>query len=134
MSDHTTAVAGNRAHAAAATSFSQRNPVAYPWAAVYQPAHLLRSLRRLDPPSPLLMARAVTQWVARIEWAPRQAVLRMLDDQASAQAWLDLELSKMHAMSESYWTPTPEDFTPLELSNASKKHITRSLATEARHG
>ncbi|MEI8303549.1 MAG: hypothetical protein WCG13_09660 [Burkholderiales bacterium] len=134
MSDHTNDVAGARAHALAATSFHHRNPVAYPWAAVYQPSHLLRGLSRFDPTSPLRTSRAATQWVARIEWAPRQAVLRKFEDAASAQAWLELERSKMDVMGESYWTPTPEDFTPLELSNASKRKISWSLAKEACHG
>ena len=52
MSDHTPAVAGTRAHtltpALAATSFPHRNPVTYPWVAVYQPSHLLRGLSRSD--------------------------------------------------------------------------------------
>ncbi len=138
MSDHTPAVAGTRAHtlnhALAATSFPHRNPVAHPWAAVYRPSHLLRGLRRFDPTSPLRTSRAATQWVARIEWAPRQAVLRKFDDQVSAQAWLELERSKMQAMGESYWTPMPEDFTPLELSNGAKKKIAASLAKEVCHG
>lgn len=138
MSDQTPAVACTRAHelnhALAATSSHHRNPVAYPWAAVYQPSHLLRGLSRFDPTSPLRTSRAATQWVARIEWAPRQAVLRRFDDAASAQAWLELERSKMDMMGESYWTPTPEDFTPLELSDAAKKKISWALAKEARHG
>jgi hypothetical protein len=138
MSDHTTAAVGSRVlsftYTVPATSYLRRTPVAYPWAAVYQPAHLLRGLRRLDPTSPLRTSRAATQWVARIEWAPGQAVLRRFDERASAQAWLELERSKMQAMRESYWTPTPEDFTALELSDASKRKISRSLAKEACHG
>ena len=67
MSDHTTAVTGTRAHtltpALAATSVPHRNPVTYPWAAVYQPSHLLRGLRRFDPTSPLWSSRAV--WPSR---------------------------------------------------------------------
>lgn len=89
MSDHTTAVTGTRAHtlipALAATSVPHRNPVAHPWAAVYQPSHLLRGLSRFDPTSPLRTSRAAMQWVARIEWAPRLAVLRKFEDAASAQ-------------------------------------------------
>ena len=138
MSDHTTAVTGTRAHtltsALAATSVPHPSPVAHPWAAVYQPSHLLRGLSRFDPTSPLRTSRAAMQWVARIEWSPRQAVLRKFDDAASAQAWLELERSKMEAMGESYWTPTPDDFTPLELSNGAKKKIAASLAKEVCHG
>jgi len=138
MSDQTTAVAGNRVltftRAVPATSYLRRTPVAYPWAVVYQPAHVLRGLRRFDPTSPLRTSRAATQWVARIEWAPGQAVLRRFDERASAQAWLELERAKMQAMGESYWTPTPEDFTALELSDAAKRKISWSLAKEVCHG
>lgn len=133
MSDQHPAVAGNRAHAHPATL---TNPVAATtsWhAAAHCPA---------AHSSATFPQAVVTHSGARIERVAHPVVSRKFDGLARAQAAaqvcvqvsLDREPSMLDAVAGSHGSASPEDHTPLLLSNATNQKMAQSLAEEARHG
>lgn len=138
MSDQHPAVAGNRAHAHPATL---TNPVAATtsWHAA---AHCPAAHCPAAHSSATFPQAVVTHSGARIERVANPVVSRKFDGLARAQAAaqvcvqvsLDREPSLLDAVAGSYGRATPEDHTPLLLSNATNQKMAQSLAEEARHG